>query len=77
MESPQEKLKKEAADLLAQFQEAREKPQLVLQERNQLLTALAALLPKLERWGNPHDEKMAETISAIMDHMCALIEQSK
>ena len=41
------------------------------------MKALVALLDKLQRWGDPNDEKMTETVSAIMHHMSALIERSK
>ena len=76
--SPEEKVRKEAADLLAQLQEAREKPQFVLldKEGRRLMKASVALLGKLGQW-DPHDKKMTETINAIMDHMSALAEQSK
>ena len=43
----------------------------------QLMKALVALLDKLQRWGDPNDEKITETVSAIMHHMSALIERSK
>jgi len=75
---PQEKVRKEAEDLLAQLQEAREKPQFVLldKEGRRLLQAFTALLDKLEGW-DPYDQKMADTFDAIMRHMSVLIGQSK
>ena len=78
MGSPQEKVRKEAEDLLAQLQEAREKPQFVLldKEGRRLLQAFTALLDKLEGW-DPYDQKMADTFDAIMRHMSVLIGQSK
>jgi hypothetical protein len=49
---PEEKVRKEAADLLAQLQEAREKPQFVLldKEERRLMKASVALLGKLDQW---------------------------
>jgi transcription antitermination factor NusG len=75
---PEEKVRKEAADLLAQLQEAREKPQFVLldKEERRLMKASVALLGKFRPVG-PHDKKMTETINAIMHHMSALIEKSE
>jgi len=85
MESPEKKVQKEAEDLLAQLQEAREKLQFVIfnKEGRRLMRAYEDLLDKLEgmegAWANDdeNERKMSETISAIMDHMVALLEQSE
>jgi len=85
MESPEKKVQKEAQDLLAQLQEAREKPQFVIfnKEGRRLMRAHEELLDKLEgmggAWANDdeNERKMSETISAIMHHVVALLEQSE
>ena len=82
MGSPEKKVQKEAEDLLARLQEAREKPQFVLldEEGRRLMKALMALQDKLEHMEGAFgadNEKMSETINAIMRHMSALAEQSK
>ena len=83
--SPEKKVQKEAENLLAQLQEAREKPQFVIfnKEGRRLMRAHEELLDKLEgmggAWANDdeNERKMSETISAIMHHMVALLEQNE
>jgi len=66
MGSPEKKVQKEAEDLLARLQEAREKPQFVLldEEGRRLMKALMPLQDKLEHMEGAFgadNEKMSET----------------